>query len=104
MASTRRGRPVAQPASIHPRRGRLPRRPLIIWLSLCVIIPSVALLTHPGATAVSQGHRFLEYYSGVFSLVALSLTVMGGIVATDRLVLLVRHRVLMQAVHRATAM
>jgi hypothetical protein len=44
------------------------------------------------------------FYAGVFSLVALSITVMIGLAATDRVVLLVRHRVLLQAVHRAMAL
>jgi hypothetical protein len=45
----------------------------------------------------------LHVYIGVVTLVALSLTVMAGLVSTDRLVLRIGHRVLMQGVHRATA-
>ena len=36
------------------------------------------------------------------ALVSLSITVMLGLLATDRLVLLIRHRVLLQSAHRAT--
>ncbi|WP_067469657.1 hypothetical protein [Actinomadura macra] len=46
---------------------------------------------------------FLDFYCGVFALVALSLTVMIGLLATDRAMLAPRHRVRAQAVHRATA-
>jgi hypothetical protein len=65
---------------------------------------AVALtFTAPGAAAASAGYRFLEFYVGVFALVALSLTVMGGLIATDRSVLLIRHRVLLQTAHRLTS-
>lgn len=47
--------------------------------------------------------RFLEFYAGVFSLVALSLTVMGGLAATDRILLMVHHRILLQGLHRSVA-
>ncbi len=59
--------------------------------------------TSGGKAVISAVYHFLEFYSGVFSLVSLSIAVMVGLVATDRIVLLVRHRVLLQAVHRATA-
>ncbi|HEY2795241.1 MAG TPA: hypothetical protein VGJ28_22965 [Micromonosporaceae bacterium] len=59
--------------------------------------------TPPGARMARGTYAFLAFYAGVFSLVALSLTVMVGLLATDRLVLAVRHRVLMQSVHRALA-
>lgn len=63
----------------------------------------LAGLTGPGRSAVSAAHRFLEFYSGVFSLVALSITVLIGLAATDRVVLTIGHRVLMQAAHRSMA-
>lgn len=46
---------------------------------------------------------FLDYYGGVFALVSLSLTVMIGVLATDRMILAPSHRVRAQAVHRAVA-
>jgi hypothetical protein len=76
---------------------------LAAGVAACAAV-GAASFTHPGAAAVGACYEFLEYYSGVFCLVALSLTVMGGIAATDRYILLVRHRVLLQAVHRATAL
>jgi DMSO/TMAO reductase YedYZ heme-binding membrane subunit len=48
--------------------------------------------------------RFLDFYCGVFSLVSVSLAVMGGVVAMDRIVLQPRHRMQMQLLHRAVAM
>src|SRR4051794_36605602 len=82
-------RPAASPAM--PSRG--PRRPTVI--AAAVLAFAGLCFTPPGAAAVAVGHRFLDFYAGVFSLVALSLTVMGGLAATDRLILLVRHRVLL---------
>lgn len=43
---------------------------------------------------------FLRFYGGVFTLVSLTLTVIGGLVATDRVLLLPRHRVWLQSIHR----
>lgn len=47
---------------------------------------------------------FLEFYSGPFALVALSLTVMVGLAATDRLVATIRLRILLQIAHRMITM
>ncbi|SCL68244.1 hypothetical protein GA0070606_4745 [Micromonospora citrea] len=60
------------------------------------------MLTGVGPTAYAYGFFFTEFFAGVIALVALSLTVMLGLLATDRLVLLIRHRVLLQSAHRAT--
>lgn len=46
---------------------------------------------------------FLDFYCGVFSLVALTLTVMGGVLAKNRSVLQPRHRLQAQRLHRALA-
>jgi DMSO/TMAO reductase YedYZ heme-binding membrane subunit len=73
-------------------------------LALTVAAGVAAATTGPGAVAATVVHNFLEFYSGVFCLVSLSITVMGGLAATDRIVLLVRHRVLLQAAHRALAL
>lgn len=86
------------------RRGRLTR----FGAALAVVVLIGAALvaadhTGPGAAVIGAAHRFLAYYAGVFSLVALSITVMVGLAATDRLVLAIRHRVLAQAIHRAMA-
>ncbi|MEU4212274.1 hypothetical protein AB0F13_20125 [Streptomyces sp. NPDC026206] len=47
--------------------------------------------------------RFLDRTAGVLALVSLTSTVVWGLIATDRLVLGPRGRLLAQAVHRATA-
>jgi hypothetical protein len=67
------------------------------------VVGGVLTFTGPGMAVISAVYGFLEFYSGVFSLVSLSIAVMVGLAATDRIVLMVRHRVLLQAVHRATA-
>ncbi|HEY2668855.1 MAG TPA: ferric reductase-like transmembrane domain-containing protein [Rugosimonospora sp.] len=67
------------------------------------IVGAGLTFTGGGKAVISSVYHFLEFYSGVFSLVSLSIAVMVGLAATDRIVLLVRHRVLLQAVHRATA-
>ncbi|WP_422743223.1 hypothetical protein ACN27B_02015 [Micromonospora sp. WMMD754] len=59
-------------------------------------------LAGAGGLMYSYGFFFTEFFAGVVALVSLSLTVMLGLLATDRLVLLIRHRVLLQSAHRAT--
>jgi hypothetical protein len=84
-------------------RVRRSRSPIVLGSAVVVLVFAAFCFTAPGAHALGACHRFLDFYAGVFSLVSLSLTVMGGLAATDRLILLVRHRVLLQAIHRATA-
>jgi DMSO/TMAO reductase YedYZ heme-binding membrane subunit len=48
--------------------------------------------------------HFFDFYSGVFTLVLLSLAVMGGVLAMDRIVLQPRHRMRAQLLHRAVGM
>ncbi|TDC73593.1 hypothetical protein E1193_25250 [Micromonospora sp. KC606] len=55
-----------------------------------------------GAAMYAYGFVFTEFFAGVVTLVSLSITVMLGLLATDRLVLQIRHRVLLQSAHRAT--
>ncbi|RCG23978.1 hypothetical protein DQ384_33510 [Sphaerisporangium album] len=56
-----------------------------------------------GASVFGEVQSFLIFYSGVFTLVGLTATVLAGLAATDRILLAVRHRVLLQGVHRAAA-
>ncbi|MEU9699872.1 hypothetical protein [Streptomyces sp. NPDC047981] len=52
----------------------------------------------------SDGFRAaLDFTSGVLSLVSLTASVAWGLIATDRLLLSARHRLLAQGIHRATA-
>src|SRR5947209_18338761 len=87
--------------SVRPRS-----TPLMVLgsVGLAVLVSLVLAFSGPGAALIHGAHWFLEYYAGVFSLVSLSITVMAGLAATDRVVLMVRHRILLQVVHRATAL
>jgi predicted membrane protein len=59
--------------------------------------------TQPGADAVAHVQSFLELYSGVFTLLAFTATVVWGLIAADRIVP-ARHRILAQALHRMLGM
>ncbi|PZV97892.1 hypothetical protein SAMN05443287_10997 [Micromonospora phaseoli] len=76
----------------------------VIAVSACGLAAlwALTMLTGAGQKAYAMGFFFTEFFAGVIALVALSLTVMMGLLATDRLVLLIRHRVLLQSAHRAT--
>ncbi|MFD3483867.1 hypothetical protein [Streptomyces sp. NPDC058665] len=57
------------------------------------------------AVAGSDGFRaMLDFTTGVLSLVSLTSAVAWGLIATDRLLLSPRHRLLAQGIHRFTAM
>jgi hypothetical protein len=64
------------------------------------LLAGTALL---GASVLVSVQQFLIFYSGVFTLLGLTGTVVVGLAATDRIVLAVRHRVFMQGLHRAFA-
>jgi DMSO/TMAO reductase YedYZ heme-binding membrane subunit len=76
--------------------------PLLITLLLLVSAVAVSR-THAGAAAVMWLQDFLEFFSGVFALVALTATVAAGVGAAQRLVP-IRFRILAQGVHRAMAL
>ncbi len=77
------------------------------WVLRVVLAGAVLVLvgaaTPPGAVAVANVQYFLNFYAGVFALVSYTTAVMFGLLATERLILKIRHRVLAQAVHRAAA-
>ncbi|MEU2584527.1 cytochrome b/b6 domain-containing protein [Streptomyces avermitilis] len=62
-----------------------------------LLIPVIVLVGGDGL------RDFLNFGAGVLSLVALSCSVIWGLVATDRLFLNTRQRIVAQAVHRTTA-
>lgn len=62
-----------------------------------VIIPLLAIGGSDGFRAA------LDFTTGVLSLVSLTASVAWGLIATDRLLLSTRHRLLAQGIHRATA-
>ncbi|MGW5560652.1 hypothetical protein ACWER9_25940 [Micromonospora sp. NPDC003944] len=74
----------------------------LLIASLLAALWAAIMLTGAGQKAYAYGFFFTEFFAGVISLVTLSLTVMLGLLATDRLVLRIPHRVLMQSAHRAT--
>ena len=76
----------------------------VISLVICVIaaIWAVAMMTSPGRVGYVYFFMYAEFYLGVVCLVSLSVTIMVGLVATDRLVLSIRQRVLLQSAHRTT--
>ncbi|MGS2615903.1 hypothetical protein ACVCAH_15470 [Micromonospora sp. LZ34] len=74
----------------------------VLTVSAIAALWAGTMLTGAGQTAYAYGFFFTEFFAGVIALVAMSLTVMLGLLATDRLVLLIRHRVLLQSAHRAT--
>ncbi|MBB4744589.1 hypothetical protein BJY16_008048 [Actinoplanes octamycinicus] len=76
----------------------------VILLVVCVLaaVWSVAMMTKPGRVGYVYFFTYAEYYMGVLTLVSLSITIMVGLVSTDRLVLSIRQRVLLQSAHRTT--
>ncbi|MFF4185640.1 hypothetical protein ACFYZ9_20825 [Streptomyces sp. NPDC001691] len=83
-----------------PARGRPARKGGLSAAALGVVallIPPLALLSPAGLRAA------LDFTAGVLSLVSLTASVAWGLLATDRLFLTPRHRLMAQAVHRATA-
>jgi hypothetical protein len=85
--------------------GRTPPSKITVLLLATSIISAVwaaAMLTPFGRVAYVYFFAYSEFYMGVLSLVSLSITIMIGLVATDRLVLSIRQRVLLQSAHRTT--
>jgi DMSO/TMAO reductase YedYZ heme-binding membrane subunit len=88
-------RPDAAPAGDHRRAW-----PVAVVLLLVAVLAGAR--TRAGASAVLRAQDFLEFFSGVFSLVALTAAVTAGVGAAQRLVP-IRFRILFQAAHRAMA-
>ena len=82
---------------------KLPRLPLLGGVLFLALAMWAASSTFGGALAAVYVFAFLNFFAGVVTLVALSLTVMCGLVATDRFFLKIGHRVFFQGLHRATA-
>ncbi|MGI5523140.1 hypothetical protein ACQEUX_19730 [Micromonospora sp. CA-259024] len=97
-------KPATVRTSTSSRGVRTPSRPAAAMLiaSMIAALWAAIMLTGAGQTAYAYGFFFTEFFAGVIALVSLSLTVMLGLLATDRLVLRISHRVLMQSAHRAT--
>lgn len=80
--------------------GKLPW--LIIVGGVVVALWAIGALTTAGVVPAVFIFAYLDFYAGVVVLVSLSITVMVGLAATDRLILTPKHRVLVQGVHRTT--
>lgn len=104
MARSRQFEQPAVPRSVSSRSGttRSKSALAILVASGLAALWALTMLTGIGRIAYVYVFVYLDYYIGVVSLVAMSLTVMAGVVSTDRLVLMIRHRVLLQSVHRVT--
>jgi len=103
-ASTKRVKEPVQTTS--SRTGRPRRRPFLLLATggtAVLATLTAANLTEWGRFATAYLFVTLNFYIGVVSLVSLSLTVMAGLVSTDRIILKIGHRVLFQGIHRATA-
>ncbi len=88
---------------MNPRRNgsTLPRPGRSAYgVATAVILLLIPVVVLAGGNGVRD---FLNFGAGVLSLVALSCSVIWGLVATDRLFLNTRQRLVAQAVHRTTA-
>ncbi|MCW6009278.1 hypothetical protein K1W54_32765 [Micromonospora sp. CPCC 205371] len=94
---------VETTSSTTGERRKLPKLPLLGGGAFLLVGLWAASSTTSGALASVYVYAFLNFFAGVFTLVALSVTVMAGLVATDRIFLKIGHRVLFQGLHRATA-
>ncbi|MFI1936305.1 hypothetical protein ACH44C_03760 [Streptomyces purpureus] len=74
-------------------------KPVRAGLSAAVLI-LIPLLAIAGSDSFRAA---LDFTTGVLSLVSLTASVAWGLIATDRLLLSPRHRLLAQGIHRATA-
>ncbi|MEU4695398.1 translation initiation factor III [Actinoplanes sp. NPDC023714] len=77
---------------------------MLLVVSVLAALWAVAMMTRPGRVGYYYFFIYAEFYMGVISLVSLSITIMVGLVATDRLVLSIRQRVLLQSTHRTTGL
>src|SRR5690349_14699935 len=74
----------------------------VLGVSIIAALWASAMLTSVGQMAYVYVFAYINFYIGVVTLVSLSITIMIGLVATDRLVLSIRQRVLLQSAHRTT--
>lgn len=88
------------------REGKRKRRPRPLLIAVGALLPAllwVSNFTSFGRLGTAYVFVVLNFYIGVVTLVALSLTVMAGLASTDRMFLKIGHRVLFQGAHRVTA-
>jgi hypothetical protein len=83
----------------HDSASRRKSRSLLLAGASAAAVLAVGIAAR-GVAFLGEVRDFLEFYTGAFALVSLSLTVMVGLAATDRLVLTIRLRILLQIAHR----
>jgi hypothetical protein len=91
---------AAEPGARGGRAGRRIRRILITLILLVGVLAGARI--PQGAAAVAWLRSFLEFYSGVCTLLAATASVVSGVAAAQRVVP-IRFRILAQAAHRLTA-
>ncbi|MEO3747850.1 hypothetical protein [Plantactinospora sp. B5E13] len=103
MAGTRQLQRASIPKSFTSRAtAPRPRSAVaLLVVSALTAVWAAAMLSPFGNIIDAYMFVFVVFFAGPVTLVSLSLTVMVGLVATDRIVLLIRHRVLLQSAHRA---
>ena len=105
MATTRsrpRGRESARPSS----GGVTTEHASKIYgvaIGATIVIIAFLALTSIGHVIDAATQRFMLYYAGVFTLIALCASVGLGLVATDRMILNPGHRIFVQSAHRAAS-
>ena len=77
------------------------RKIVAILVAATAVILFVLVATKAGRDIDAATQHFMLFYAGVLALVALTGSVMVGLLATDRVVMTPGHRVMAQAVHRA---
>ncbi len=98
----RRRHPVFSAAgTARPRRGR--------WILVAVLLAAGCGALAAGGTGKDRAilaavQRLMLFYSGAFALIALTVAVAAGLVATDRVLMPPAGRVMSQAVHRALSL
>ncbi|MEV6348910.1 translation initiation factor III [Actinoplanes sp. NPDC051851] len=75
---------------------------ILLAASILAALWAVAMMTAPGRVGYYYFFIYSEFYMGVLTLVSLSITIMVGVISTDRLVLSIRQRVFLQSTHRTT--
>lgn len=101
MASTNRSPEPTSPGI--DLAGKKPAPAAAVWTLVGAVLAAlwaVSLLTDTGRTIYAAVFFYLNFYAGVLVLVGLSLAVMIGLAATDRLMLSPRQRMWIQSAHR----
>jgi hypothetical protein len=86
---------------LNSERSAVPRWVTVVAGASLAVLAFTA--TPEGAAFAASVQAFLAFFGGVLSLVAYSGAVMIGLLATERTVLGIRHRVMAQAAHRTMA-